>query len=167
MSRGRVPFMDLKRVYDVEQACSMPNTFQDDDDDGDDLWPLGEIDPKKLKFPCCIVWTPLPVVSWLAPFIGHVGLCREDGVILDFAGSNFISVDDFAFGPPARYLQLDRKQVSLLHLPVNVSLVMFVLEQLCVCFVCSVACHRTWVGTLASTGTNTQSLERRLHGTMR
>lgn len=105
--------MDLKRAYDVEQACSiMPNTFEDDDDDdGDDLWPLGEIDPKKLKFPCCIVWTPLPVVSWLAPFIGHVGLCREDGVILDFAGSNFISVDDFAFGPPARYLQLDRKQV--------------------------------------------------------
>ncbi|XP_009117030.1 protein REVERSION-TO-ETHYLENE SENSITIVITY1 [Brassica rapa] len=114
MSRGRVPFTDLKRVYDVEQACSMPNTFQDDDDDDDDdLWPLGEIDPKKLKFPCCIVWTPLPVVSWLAPFIGHVGLCREDGVILDFAGSNFISVDDFAFGPPARYLQLDRKQCCM------------------------------------------------------
>ncbi|CAN6979161.1 unnamed protein product [Brassica rapa subsp. trilocularis] len=134
MSRGRVPFTDLKRVYDVEQACSMPNTFQDDDDDDDDLWPLGEIDPKKLKFPCCIVWTPLPVVSWLAPFIGHVGLCREDGVILDFAGSNFISVDDFAFGPPARYLQLDRKQVS-----VNVSLVMFILEQLCVC-VCLQCC---------------------------
>lgn len=110
MSRGRgVPMKDLKRSYDVEDGVvSMPSIIEDDDAD---LWPLPEIDTKKSKFPCCIVWTPLPVVSWLAPFIGHIGLCREDGVILDFAGSNFINVDDFAFGPPARYLQLDRTKV--------------------------------------------------------
>ncbi|XP_059657063.1 protein REVERSION-TO-ETHYLENE SENSITIVITY1-like [Cornus florida] len=75
-----------------------------------ELWPLNEIDPKKAKFPCCFVWTPLPVVSWLAPFIGHVGICREDGAVLDFSGSNFVNVEDFAFGPVARYLQLDRDQ---------------------------------------------------------
>uniref|UniRef100_A0A1J3DFM0 Protein REVERSION-TO-ETHYLENE SENSITIVITY1 n=1 Tax=Noccaea caerulescens TaxID=107243 RepID=A0A1J3DFM0_NOCCA len=117
MSRGRVPMVDLKRAYDIEEAGSTASIIQVDDDDDDDvhhdLWPLGEIDPKKSKFPCCIVWTPLPVVSWLAPFIGHVGLCREDGVILDFSGSNFITVDDFAFGPPARYLQLDRTKCCL------------------------------------------------------
>ncbi|KAL0330709.1 UNVERIFIED_CONTAM: protein REVERSION-TO-ETHYLENE SENSITIVITY1 [Sesamum angustifolium] len=73
-------------------------------------WPLNEVDPQKAKFPCCVVWTPLPVVSWLAPFIGHVGVCREDGTIIDFSGSNLIQVDDFAFGPVGRYLQLDRKQ---------------------------------------------------------
>lgn len=76
----------------------------------DELWPLSEIDPKKSRFPCCIVWTPLPVVSWLAPFIGHVGICKEDGTILDFSGSNLLNVDDFAFGTVARYLQLDRRQ---------------------------------------------------------
>ncbi|ANM62469.1 hypothetical protein ISN45_At02g020100 [Arabidopsis thaliana x Arabidopsis arenosa] len=112
MSRGRgVPMMDLKRSYDVEDrvvSVSIPSIIEADEAD---LWPLPEIDTKKSKFPCCIVWTPLPVVSWLAPFIGHIGLCREDGVILDFAGSNFINVDDFAFGPPARYLQLDRTKV--------------------------------------------------------
>ncbi|KAK4388753.1 3-dehydroquinate synthase, chloroplastic [Sesamum angolense] len=75
-----------------------------------ELWPLNEVDPQKVKFPCCVVWTPLPVVSWLAPFIGHVGVCREDGTIIDFSGSNLIQVDDFAFGPVGRYLQLDRKQ---------------------------------------------------------
>ncbi|XP_068656642.1 protein REVERSION-TO-ETHYLENE SENSITIVITY1-like [Aristolochia californica] len=75
-----------------------------------DLWPLDEIDPGKAKFPCCIVWTPLPVVSWLAPFIGHVGICREDGTILDFSASNFVNIDNFAFGAVARYLQLDREQ---------------------------------------------------------
>ncbi|KAJ3695004.1 hypothetical protein LUZ60_000381 [Juncus effusus] len=73
-------------------------------------WPLEPIDLKRSKFPCCIVWTPLPVVSWLAPLIGHVGICCEDGTMLDFAGSNLVSVDNFAFGAVARYLPLDRKK---------------------------------------------------------
>lgn len=79
-----------------------------------ELWSLDQVDPKKSKFPCCIVWTPLPVVSWLAPFIGHVGICREDGAILDFAGSNFVNIENFAYGAVARYLQLDREQVHFL-----------------------------------------------------
>ncbi|KAL9227249.1 hypothetical protein vseg_002964 [Gypsophila vaccaria] len=84
----------------------------------DDIWPLGDIDLKKARFPCCVVWTPLPVVAWLAPFIGHVGICLEDGSILDFSGSNLINVDDFAFGSVARYFQLDRKQCCV---PPNLS----------------------------------------------
>ncbi|KAL1204375.1 Protein REVERSION-TO-ETHYLENE SENSITIVITY1 [Cardamine amara subsp. amara] len=106
--RGRLPSMGLQRSYDVEGALSVIREEEDADDHGHDLWPLSEIDTKKSKFPCCLVWTPLPVVSWLAPFIGHIGICREDGVILDFAVSNFVNVDAFMFGPPARYLQLDR-----------------------------------------------------------
>lgn len=95
--------MELKPAYDVEDTSSTQRIRHE-------LWPLGEIDPKKSKFPCCLVWTPLPVVSWLAPFIGHVGICREDGAVLDFSGSNFVNVDDFAFGAVARYVQLDREQ---------------------------------------------------------
>lgn len=72
---------------------------------------LGEIDPKRARFPCCIVWTPLPLISWLIPFIGHIGICREDGVILDFAGPNFVSVDNFAFGAVARYVPVHRDEV--------------------------------------------------------
>ncbi|KAL5209547.1 hypothetical protein ABZP36_005170 [Zizania latifolia] len=67
----------------------------------------GQIDPRRARFPCCIVWTPLPLISWLIPFIGHIGICREDGVILDFAGPNFVSVDNFAFGAVARYIQVN------------------------------------------------------------
>lgn len=91
--------MDIK-TGSIDETMSMQ----------DELWPLGDIDPKKSRFPCCLVWTPLPVVSWLAPFIGHVGICREDGSILDFSGSNLVNVDNFAFGAVARYLQLDRRQ---------------------------------------------------------
>ncbi|XP_010679817.2 protein RTE1-HOMOLOG [Beta vulgaris subsp. vulgaris] len=68
-----------------------------------------QIDPKRDRFPFCVVWTPLPVLSWLIPFIGHIGICREDGVILDFAGPNFVCVDNFAFGAVTRYLQIDAK----------------------------------------------------------
>lgn len=96
--------MELKTAYDIEHMGLRPGIQHE-------LWPLDKIDPTKDKFPCCLVWTPLPVVSWLAPFIGHVGICREDGVILDFSGSNFVNVDSFAFGAVARYIQLDRKQV--------------------------------------------------------
>ncbi|XP_076886267.1 protein RTE1-HOMOLOG-like [Bidens hawaiensis] len=71
-----------------------------------------QIDPTRARFPCCIVWTPLPVLSWLLPFIGHVGIGREDGVIVDFAGPNFVSVDNFAFGPVARYLQITKEKGS-------------------------------------------------------
>jgi hypothetical protein len=67
-----------------------------------------QIDPKKSRFPCCIVWTPLPIISWFIPFIGHIGICREDGVILDFAGPNFVCVDNFAFGAVSRYIQIDK-----------------------------------------------------------
>ncbi|XP_037413550.1 protein REVERSION-TO-ETHYLENE SENSITIVITY1-like [Triticum dicoccoides] len=94
--------MEAEADFDVEDSRSN-NELQE-------LWPVGEIDPKRGRFPCCIVWTPLPVVSWLAPYIGHVGICQEDGSVLDFAGSNLVSMDNFAYGSVARYLQLDRKK---------------------------------------------------------
>uniref|UniRef100_A0A7N0TVV6 Uncharacterized protein n=1 Tax=Kalanchoe fedtschenkoi TaxID=63787 RepID=A0A7N0TVV6_KALFE len=75
---------------------------------------VSEINPKRARFPCCIVWTPIPVLSWLIPFIGHIGICREDGVILDFAGPNFVCVDNFTFGAVARYIQISKKQCSRL-----------------------------------------------------
>lgn len=96
--------MELNTSYDIELSQIEERTQHE-------LWPLDQIDPTNAKFPCCLVWNPFPVVSWLAPFFGHVGICREDGVIIDFSGSHEVHVDDFAFGSVARYLQLDREQV--------------------------------------------------------
>ncbi|RWR77548.1 protein REVERSION-TO-ETHYLENE SENSITIVITY1 isoform X2 [Cinnamomum micranthum f. kanehirae] len=103
MSPSRFSPMELKAANDLEDASCSQRLHRD-------MWPLDEVDPSKARFPCCIVWTPLPIVSWLAPFFGHVGICREDGAILDFSGSNFVNIDNFAFGSVARYLQLDREQ---------------------------------------------------------
>ncbi|EYU29319.1 hypothetical protein ABFS82_05G135600 [Erythranthe guttata] len=103
MPSENISLVELNLSQEVENKISAENILHE-------LWPLNEVDPKKPNFPCCVVWTPLPIVSWLAPFIGHVGICREDGTILDFSGSNLVNVDDFAFGSVARYLQLDRNK---------------------------------------------------------
>lgn len=31
-----------------------------------------KIDVARDRFPHCIVWTPIPMISWVLPFIGHM-----------------------------------------------------------------------------------------------
>eukprot|EP00093_Oithona_nana_P011710 11710.XXX_785554_786430_1 [CDS] Oithona nana genome sequencing. len=67
----------------------------------------GHIDPEKQRFPYCIVWTPIPFLTWLFPFIGHMGIATSAGVIRDFAGPYYVGEGAMAFGKPTRYLQMD------------------------------------------------------------
>lgn len=68
-----------------------------------------QIDVERARFPFCIVWTPIPLLSWLFPVIGHMGIAYSTGVIRDFSRPYFVSEDDFAFGSAAKYYQLDPK----------------------------------------------------------
>eukprot|EP01016_Furgasonia_blochmanni_P015043 TRINITY_DN1808_c0_g2_i5.p3 TRINITY_DN1808_c0_g2~~TRINITY_DN1808_c0_g2_i5.p3 ORF type:complete len:127 (+),score=9.16 TRINITY_DN1808_c0_g2_i5:118-498(+) len=52
----------------------------------------GELAPDINRFPFCIVWTTLPIISFVFPMIGHTGICNSKGVIHDFAGPYYISV---------------------------------------------------------------------------
>ena len=65
------------------------------------------IDLRSSHFPYCIVWTPIPLLTYLFPCIGHTGVGNSSGIIHDFASSFFVSVDDFAFGKPTKYIQLE------------------------------------------------------------
>lgn len=65
------------------------------------------IDHVAQRYPTCIVWTPIPLLTWLFPFIGHMGIATSSGVIRDFAGPYFVSTDNMAFGKPTKYWQLD------------------------------------------------------------
>ena len=69
--------------------------------------PHQRVDPKDNRYPYCIVWSPLPPISWVLPFIGHTGICTSEGVIHDFAGPYTIGTEQMAFGNPTRYIQLD------------------------------------------------------------
>ncbi|CCI47542.1 unnamed protein product [Albugo candida] len=63
------------------------------------------VDPEHNRYPFCIVWCPLPVISLLIPFIGHLGIADSKGIIFDFAGSYHIGTEFFAFGNPTRFVQ--------------------------------------------------------------
>jgi len=67
----------------------------------------GKIDNDRHRYPYCIVWTPIPCLTWLFPFIGHMGICMSSGVIRDFAGPYYVSEDNMAFGNPTKYWQLE------------------------------------------------------------
>ncbi|CAL4122340.1 unnamed protein product, partial [Meganyctiphanes norvegica] len=68
---------------------------------------VDRMDISRHRFPVCIVWTPLPLITWFLPFIGHMGISMCSGVIRDFAGPYFVSEDNMAFGWPTKYWQLD------------------------------------------------------------
>lgn len=55
-----------------------------------------------MLFPHCIVWTPIPVISWVLPFVGHMGVCDSNGLIYDFAGPYFVNRGALSFGSPTR-----------------------------------------------------------------
>lgn len=65
------------------------------------------------RYPHSIVWTPLPVITWLIPLIGHTGIGNSEGIIYDFGGSYYIAVDNFSFGRPTKYLRLDPEKIQI------------------------------------------------------
>ncbi|VDM98340.1 unnamed protein product [Thelazia callipaeda] len=71
-----------------------------------------QVIPERHRFPCCIVWTPIPLLTWLFPFVGHMGIATSQGVIRDFSGSYCVSEDDMAFGWPTWYLQIDPNTID-------------------------------------------------------
>lgn len=68
-----------------------------------------EVRSKQDRYPFCLVWTPIPGITWFLPMVGHMGICDSKGVSHDFAGPYTINKGDLAFGKTSRYLQLVKK----------------------------------------------------------
>jgi hypothetical protein len=85
------------------------NTYSDEMSNDCNIKP--KIDSINDRYPMCIVWTPIPLITWFFPFIGHMGICYTNGVIRDFAGPYYVSENDLAFGKTCRYLQMDINKV--------------------------------------------------------
>ena len=90
------------------------NEKKEDDDDAE--MGSSRIDLERHRYPYCVVWTPLPIITWFLPFIGHTGICTSSGIIRDFAGPYYVSEDNMAFGNPTRYWKLDPARVAALSL---------------------------------------------------
>ena len=55
----------------------------------------------------CVVWTSIPLLSWLFPCLGHAGICDSKGIVYDFEGSGYIGKGKLLFGDPMQYWRLD------------------------------------------------------------
>ena len=98
---------DSAKNYQKTNIVSSDNITKDVSFSESQSKTLPEINPKLSRFPYCIVWTPIPFLTYIIPSLGHTGIGTSSGVIHDFAGSFFVSVDNFAFGKPTKYFQLD------------------------------------------------------------
>lgn len=47
-----------------------------------------EINHDLHRYPYCLIWTPIPLITWLFPIVGHMGIADSTGIIRDFAGEN-------------------------------------------------------------------------------
>lgn len=55
-----------------------------------------------------ILWSPLPPITWLLPFIGHMGIATSRGIACDFQGPYHVGDRGrMAFGRPTRALRID------------------------------------------------------------
>ena len=87
---------DLTDVYDTEGLLGhSPNHLSESEHEMIDH--VGIVDVQRDRFPFSIVWTPLPLLTWLFPFIGHLGIARSDGLVHDFAGPYYIHVWFFIY----------------------------------------------------------------------
>lgn len=56
----------------------------------------------------CILWSPLPPITFILPFIGHMGISDSNGIASDFQGPyNVGDQGRMAFGSPTRALKAD------------------------------------------------------------
>merc|ERR1719412_1046446 len=73
---------------------------------------MAKVDHERQRYPHSIVWTPIPCLTWLFPFIGHMGIATTEGIIRDFAGPYYVSTDNMAFGAPTKYWTLDSSRAN-------------------------------------------------------
>eukprot|EP00804_Cyclotella_cryptica_P023149 CCRYP_000354-RB/>CCRYP_000354-RB protein AED:0.06 eAED:0.06 QI:345/1/1/1/0.66/0.5/4/398/176 len=68
--------------------------------------PATMADASPLSF--TILWSPLPPITWVLPFIGHMGIATSRGVACDFQGPYTVGERGrMAFGKPTRALRID------------------------------------------------------------
>jgi len=67
------------------------------------VWPVPR--PDKDFFPLCVVWCPLPLLTWICPVIGHMGIVTSEGIIHDFGGPYEVNKHktNTVFGRPTKY----------------------------------------------------------------
>lgn len=86
---------------DNDELNSKPHLNENNDDPAQNI--LDNIS-------CSLVWTSIPVLSYVFPFVGHVGITDSVGRIHDFGSSNYVSIDQMAYGNPDKIIHFEITQ---------------------------------------------------------
>ena len=62
---------------------------------------------EKSKLSCCVIWIPIPGLTWILPLFGHIGVTDSKGVTYDFQGSGIIGKGHTLFGTTKEYWKID------------------------------------------------------------
>lgn len=83
-------------MHDKGLTSSMNGVGKQEEDDENEMG-MGEDDQIEgfEKYPYCIVWTPIPLLTWILPMVGHMGICKSNGVIYDFGLFCLSFIHDF------------------------------------------------------------------------
>eukprot|EP00796_Vickermania_ingenoplastis_P008718 gene8718-6127_t len=73
--------------------------------------PVIDLSGSHEHYPFCLVWSPLPGITSVLPFIGHVGIADSKGKLYDFQGDFKIGKDRMLFGKIVKYIDLSREYV--------------------------------------------------------
>ncbi|CAD8175731.1 unnamed protein product [Paramecium octaurelia] len=101
--------MAAKQNQNHKLAVQEENQVQEPEKENMEIEQVDQISVENQKYPFCIVWTSIPVITWLIPCIGHTGICTSEGTIHDFGGPYFIAIDNFTFGKPLKYVRLNKE----------------------------------------------------------
>lgn len=63
------------------------------------------IQPMK-RYPYCLVWTSVPLITTILPCFGHTGITDSHGTIFDFGYSRYVSRDALSYGGLKKVVQL-------------------------------------------------------------
>jgi hypothetical protein len=69
-------------------------------------------DARRNRFPYSVVFQPFPLITWILPFAGHMGIADSAGRVYDFQGPFTIVRDRMMLGKATRFLRLDPGRVT-------------------------------------------------------
>jgi len=69
------------------------------------------------RYPFSIVWGPLPIITWIFPCIGHMGIADSQGFVHDFQSAYNVVTDNFMTGPIFKTYRFTPQQLSARPLP--------------------------------------------------
>ncbi|KAH7821559.1 putative Protein of unknown function (DUF778) [Monocercomonoides exilis] len=103
---SQTELQDQQRLSDgqeanAEEAYQEPETLSDF---------LERENGNKDRFPFGIVWNAIPVISWLVPILGHVGICDSQGRIWDFQKTDKVGINHMQYGRPMKIWRYYPKQ---------------------------------------------------------